>query len=288
MNKKWIPALLLTFSVTAHAELMAFGVIGDYGDDSEHEKQVAALIDKQHPEFIITMGDNNYRDGCWDTIDKNIGKYYSNYIGNYKGEYGRGAKENRFFPSLGNHDWNAYGKCMYKGELPYLSYFTLPGNSRYYDFKKGSIHFFALDSDGHEPDGNKIDSKQYAWLKENLKQSDACFKVVYFHHAAYSSGAHGSNKAMQWKYEKLGADVVLSGHDHHYERIVHDGMTYIVNGVGGAELRKIKEKIHGSQFDYAEMNGYMMGVVDENRLSFAFYNLKNEVKDRFAITKNCK
>lgn len=292
MNKKWIPLILLTITFAAHAheniELARFGIIGDYGDDTDGEKRVAEKLDKHNPEFIITLGDNNYRDGCWDTIDKNIGKYYANYIGNYKGIYGHGAKENRFYPSLGNHDWNAVGsKCMYKGELPYLSYFTLPNNGRYYDFKKGPVHFFAVDSDGHEPDGNKIGSVQYEWLKKSLHDSNACFKVVYFHHAAYSSGEHGSDKAMQWKFEDLGADVVLSGHDHDYERITHNGMTYIVNGVGGAELRTPKEKIDGSQYQYAKDNGYMMGSVTDNKLTFMFYTKEDEMKDNFSITKTC-
>lgn len=290
MNKKWIPVLLTVAMSSANAhESMTFGIVGDYGDNSDREKQVSELVDKHDPEFIITMGDNNYPDGCWDTIDKNIGKYYSKYIGNYKGDFGHGAAENRFFPSLGNHDWNAVpAKCLYKGDIPYLSYFTLPNNGRYYDFKKGSVHFFAIDSDVREPDGNKIDSKQYEWLKQGLKQSDSCFNVVYFHHAAYSSGEHGPNKAMQWGFEKLGADIVLSGHDHHYERIEHNGLTYIVNGLGGAEFREPTELIEGSKVVYGKTNGYMLATVDGGKMTFVFRDLNDDVKDQFVVKKDCK
>lgn len=297
MKSKWSSLLLLVAGFAAHAQTNVaqleegaqtkFAIIGDYGNDSSDEKKVAALVSKSNPDFVLTLGDNNYTNGCWETIDKNIGQYYSEFIGDYKGKYGRGAKENKFFASLGNHDWNAVGKCMYKGELPYLSYFTLPGNGRYYDFKKGNVHFFAIDSDSHEPDGNKKGSKQYEWLKNKVKESDACFKVVFFHHPPYSSGDHGSNKDTQWKFDELGIDVVLSGHDHGYERIKRDGIVYFVNGAGGAGLYDFDKKVDGSEYRYNKKHGYMMGYARDNRLAFAFYNDKNKIKDSITITKDC-
>lgn len=274
--------------LTKNGDEIQFGVVGDYGDNSKGEKNVSQLLLNLHPNFIITTGDNNYPDGCWETIDKNVGKYYSSYIGNYTGQYGSGGGMNEFFPTMGNHDWEALKNCMYYGELPYLAYFTLPNNGRYYDFIKGTVHFYAIDSDDAEPDGNKIDSIQYEWLKNKIKQSDSCFNVVYFHHSPYSSGEHGSDKTMRWKFDELGADVVISGHDHDYERIMRDNMVYIVNGVGGADLTPFEDKVEGSVVRYNKEHGYMMGYANDERLRFSFFNTEDELIDSVVIRKNCK
>lgn len=122
-------------------ENLVFAVIGDYGANSAAEAKVASVLKSKNPQFILTLGDNNYTHGCWKTIDKNVGKYYHEYIGNYQGKYGKGSDVNRFFPTLGNHDWLARKTCLYQGTLPYFSYFTLPGNQSYYDFVRGPIHF---------------------------------------------------------------------------------------------------------------------------------------------------
>ncbi|MBL4685160.1 MAG: metallophosphoesterase, partial [Nannocystaceae bacterium] len=122
-------------------------VIGDYGDASPSEAAVAALVHGWQPDLVVTLGDNNYPRGSARTIDANIGQYYHRYIAPYRGTFGKGAASNRFFPSLGNHDWRS------PAAAPYLEYFDLPGNERYYDVRWGPVHFFALDSDRHEPDG---------------------------------------------------------------------------------------------------------------------------------------
>src|SRR6185436_4917475 len=116
-----------------------FAVIGDYGSDKQAEADVAAMVKSWSPNYIVTVGDNNYPAGAAATIDANIGKYYHQFIAAYHGQYGAGARTNRFFPALGNHDWDA------AGALPYLNYFTLPNNARYYDITIGPVHLFALD-----------------------------------------------------------------------------------------------------------------------------------------------
>ena len=68
-----------------------FAVIGDFGDDSPDQADVATLIKSWDVDFIITVGDNNYDWGLAATIDANIGKYYQEYIGDYVGEFGPGS-----------------------------------------------------------------------------------------------------------------------------------------------------------------------------------------------------
>ena len=90
---------------------LRFAVIGDYGFDlvGPSVGHVASLVKSWSPDLVITVGDNNYPFGEASTIDVNIGKHYQEFIANYQGAYGAGALDgvNRFFPSLGNHDWYA-------------------------------------------------------------------------------------------------------------------------------------------------------------------------------------
>lgn len=306
MNTKLIAGvLLIVATIVSYAEqaelssvrsevfindgmVQQFAVIGDYGNNSKNERNIAKRVHAVDPDYVITLGDNNYPDGCWKTIDKNIGKYYSSFIGNYQGEYGEGSAVNRFYPSIGNHDWNAKDKCLHHGSLPYLSYFTLPDNALYYDFQKGAIHFFVLDSDDNQPDGNTKGSKQYHWLQQKMAVSTACFKVVYFHHAPYSSGEHGSNKEMHWDFDRLGADVVMAGHDHGYERLHRDGVVYIVNGAGGADLRDFEKKAKGSVYRYSKKHGYMLVKANDHHMQLQFYNEDNSLKDSIMLTKLCR
>jgi len=99
-----IVGLLLTGTAQSQVPVR-FAVIGDFGWAGPPAQDVSDLIHGWNPDFIITVGDNNYPIGEAATIDQNIGQYYHDFIFPYKGVYGPGASVNRFFPSLGNHDW---------------------------------------------------------------------------------------------------------------------------------------------------------------------------------------
>ena len=262
-------------------EKITFAVIGDYGADNEAELKVSKLVKSWNPDFIITVGDNNYEKGETATIDKNIGKYYHEYIGNYMGSFGEGASENKFFPCLGNHDW--YSET---GAMPYLDYFSLPGNERYYDFVKGHIHFFVIDSDKNEPDGINKKSIQGQWLKHSLMDSKSCFNLVYFHHPPYSSGDHGSSTKLRWPFAKWGADVVLCGHDHDYERLIVKNFPYFVVGTGGATLREFKKISKGSKVRIPNTYGALLVTGNCNELNFKFYSANENLKDEYVMKKN--
>ena len=258
---------------------LRFAVIGDYGTAGDDLAAVANLIESWGVDLIITIGDNNYPLGEASTIDENIGQYFHDYIYPYQGEYGPGAELNRFFPSLGNHDWS------WVNAQPYLDYFTLPGNERYYDFEWEFIHFFVLDSDWNEPNGIGRTSTQAEWLKSVLAESTAAWKVVYFHHAPYSSGYHGPTVHMQWPFTEWGADVVISGHDHHYERLIVDEIPSFINGLGGGARYSIGEVYPGSQVSYMNMHGAMLVDATPTRIIFQFINVAGEVIDTFELTK---
>lgn len=260
--------------------LIRFAVIGDYGGGGKPEADVAALVHSWQPDFIITLGDNNYPDGAASTIDANIGQFYHAYIFPYQGSYGEGADQNRFFPTLGNHDWNS------SGAQPYLDYFTLPGNERYYDFVWGPLHFFALDSDSREPDGVGSGSPQATWLRDNLATSTAAWQIVYMHHPPYSSGLHGSVEWTRWSYREWGADVVLSGHDHTYERLLIDGFPYFVNGLGGGAIYQFKKVLDGSQVRFNEDYGAMLVEANSRQIIFKFITRQGVVVDTYTLEKS--
>jgi hypothetical protein len=258
-----------------------FAVIGDFGEAGSAAKRVAALVRSWNPDFIITTGDNNYPHGSAKTIDRNIGQYYHEFIAPYMGEYGEGSEVNRFFPSLGNHDWRSFRAA------PYLRYFRLPGNERYYDFALGPVHLFCIDSNGNEPDGVDADSRQALWLKDRLALSKAAWKIVYMHHAPYSSSDHhGSQEKLQWPFNLWGASVVIAGHDHLYERLFVDGMHYFVNGAGGhRKLYRFGTPVPGSKIRYYRKHGAMRIRATEDKIRFWFITHDGEIIDYLTIER---
>lgn len=241
------PARLADIPRAADDGVTRLAVIGDYGMNNQAEADVAALVASWQPDAVLTTGDNNYPDGAAATIDASIGKHYRAFIYPYQGSYGAGAASNRFFPTLGNHDWRTTDGDPERPQ-PYLDYFQLPGNERYYDAVIGPVHFFAVDSDPHEPDGIGSTSVQADWLRRGLADSTAPWRIVAMHHPPHSSSlAHGSTPALQWPYADWGAAAVLAGHDHTYERIVRDDIVYFVNGIGGADRYPIGVPVAGSQ-----------------------------------------
>ena len=261
-------------------------VIGDYGDNSSEERAVADLVHGWQPDAIATTGDNNYPNGDVDTIDGAIGKYYHDYIYPYHGSYGVGSTTNRFFPTLGNHDWYTT-EGIPPLPQPYLDYFGLPGEpaeERYYDVLLGPVHLFMLDSDPNEPDGNLSTSVQADWPRDSLASSNAPWKLVCLHHAPFSSGlVHGPTVAMQWPFRKWGATAVLAGHDHTYERIIRDGIPYFVNGIGGAHIYEIGPPVAGSEAQFNDRHGAMLIEATPITITFQLIDRDGVEQDRYTM-----
>ncbi|MGC8829404.1 MAG: metallophosphoesterase family protein [Verrucomicrobiia bacterium] len=281
-----VAILVFRFTVfCANSAVITIGVIGDYGSGDTNAAAVARLVKSWNPDFIITTGDNNYPVGSAETIDENIGRFYHEFIYPYYGKYGIGAISNRFFPCLGNHDW------MTKDAKPYLDYFTLPGNERYYNYRCQFVEIFALDSDRNEPDGVSMNSVQARWLRNRLASSSAIWKIVFFHHSPYSSGYwHGSHTGecnfMRWQFKQWGAHLVLSGHDHLYERIHRDGLVYIVNGFGGDRLDPFNvPKVAGGQFGFNDDWGAVRIDATESNLTVRALTIRNILIDKVLLEK---
>lgn len=264
--------------------LARYAVIGDYGSASDDEAAVAALVDSLGPDAVFTAGDNNY--DTTDGQDVRIGQYYQEYMYPYSGTYGAGAADavNRFWPALGNHDWDA-------GIDEWYAFFELPGNERYWTVELGQdpqagqplVAFFAVDSDPREPDGTDALSVQAQWLQQGLAQSTARWKIVAFHHPPYSSGIHGDNLKMQWPFAEWGADLLLTGHDHLYEKLVRDGFVQVTDGRGGASLyRTIGRTVWSEQVYDAEYGATFLDVGHDSILVTAL-TPESGLVDRFIL-----
>jgi tartrate-resistant acid phosphatase type 5 len=259
----------LTLQIGAQTAVR-FGAVGDYDDDS-NTQAVADLIDSWNPDFVITVGDNNYSGGSVSAWDNQVGQFYGQFIHYPAGStsaYAPGPPINQFFPALGNHDWDA-------GISGWYNYFELPGNERYYDHIQGPVHFFVIDSDDNEPDGITSNSTQGQWLQSHLASSTSTWKIVYFHHPPYSSSSgHGNTSELQWPFQSWGATAVMAGHDHVYERILKNGFPYFVNGTGGKSLygfSSIPEP--GSVVRYNSDYGAMLIEASEDSINFKFYSI---------------
>lgn len=243
--------------------------------------QAGMMVKSWNPDFVITLGDNNYPDGEAGTIDKNIGKYYHEFIHPYTGAYGAGATANRFWPCLGNHDLD--NRTGPDGQ-PYLDYFALPNNERYYDFVRGPVHFFVLNSDTREPDGASATSVQAQWLQGRLAASTAPWKLVYFHHPAYSSRTSYTN--MRWPFKAWGANAVFAGHAHVYERVLVDGFPYFTNGLGGESTGSFSQAVEGSMFRYGTNYGAMRVNAGADVITFEFFTVDGVARDTYTINRH--
>ncbi len=252
-------------------------------------------------EFILTVGDNFYPSpGPYALQDDNVGQFYHAFLHPYDGRYGEGSPtgENRFFPALGNHDVD--GRCV-----PYARYFAglpegEPGNKKFYTFTWGGtaehprVQGFCLNGNDASDnrlyrcpsDGITADSKQGRWLQAALAGSKADWKVVYLHQPPYSSAVpdpadgHGSNPALQWPYQEWGADIVLCGHEHFYERLsITDeqqmDFPYIVVGVSGAEYFgpfRPEGPIPGSLVRFNTVFGALCATASPEALTIEFWD----------------
>jgi len=275
---------------------IVFAIIGDYGANTLPEKQVSELVHSWNPQFIITTGDNNYHSG--EDIDDDIGQFYSDFIGNYQGVYGKGSEKNRFYPVLGNHDKKEGVNGLSKSYFDYFpalrEYSGSPGNKKHYDFEEGSIHFFALDS--LRPYSDWKNTIQAHWLKEQLEDSTSTFNIVYFHHPPFTNTKLGSTE-MNWPFEEWGADIVVSGHAHTYERFDKNGFPYVVNGLGGHDeihclagedqkrcsLTPPQTKDPDTVIAYNSNWGAMLVNSTNNFLNFTFIDINYTKIDSFIV-----
>ena len=206
------------FAFPLAANSVRLAVIGDMSTGEQPQVDLARQMVKAREvfpfEFVITLGDNIYTGSLPSDFDKA-------FAVPYKALLDAGVP---FYATLGNHD---------KTNERFYKPFNMNG-ATYYAYKKGNVRFFALDS-------NYMDLKQTAWVETQLREAgNGGWKICYFHHPLYSSARfHGPDidlrKVLEPLFVKYGVDVVLSGHDHVYERMrPQQGIYYFVEGASGS------------------------------------------------------
>jgi hypothetical protein len=175
----------------------------------------------------------------------------------------------------GNHDQlTASGKW----------FFDIIPSLRYYKHIFGPVDFFFINSDASEPDGNTSTSVQAMWLKNELELSTNVFRIVVFHHAPYTDDTayYPGTTAMRWPFKTWGADMVISGHAHAYQRFVVDEVPYIVNGPTGSSIRGFTPGQDNS-ITRQSSAGYLKLTIDNFKVLGEFIDTTGVVLDAFAI-----
>jgi hypothetical protein len=248
---------------------LRFAVIGDTGSGTTEQRDVGNMMAQYRTafpfEFVLMMGDNLYGGEAPKDFAKKFEEPYKVLLDN----------KVKFYASLGNHD------------LPIQTNYTnfnMDGKE-YYRFKKGNVAFYALNS-------NYMDKKQVEWLEGELAKDTSEWKVCFFHHPPYSSAKkHGSDSQLREVVEpifiKYGVNVVLTGHDHVYERIKpQKGIYYFVSGAGG-KLRTgdIKETSTITEKSYDRDLHFMLFEVAGDQMYFQTISRTGETIDSGSIAR---
>jgi hypothetical protein len=246
-----------------------FAIIGDSGQPGSGQtaiaKQMGVWRSRFPFEFILMTGDNLY--GSERPRD-----YEKKFSIPYKALIDGGVK---FYASLGNHDDSE--QIQYK-------LFNMDGK-KYYSFKpKAGVRFFAVDS-------NYVDDKQLQWLDKELAASGSDWKIAFFHHPLYSSGeTHGSADLQRGLLEpiflKHGVNVVISGHEHFYERLKpQKGVAYFTIGSSAklrkGDLRKSELTLYGNDAEYM----FMLVEIVGDEMYFQAINDKGKTIDTGSVRR---
>jgi len=213
---------------------------------------------------VFTTGDNAYPNGSAEE-----------FANCYDTSWGR--HKDRTYPSPGNHDYHT------PDAAGYFEYFGSragePGKG-YYSYDLGTWHIIALNSNIPVEAG----SPQDQWLREDLASHPTVCTLAYWHYPRFSSGTvHGSDESMQPLWEALyeyGADVVLVGHEHNYERFAPQdpqgnadperGIRQFVIGSGGRSHYTFGPPIANSEVRNSDTTGLLKLTLHATSYSWEF------------------
>ncbi len=279
ITSRWVAVLAAAIAATvalalgifAHAQASGDPVLVGAGDiascSSEGDEATAKLIDDLPTATVFTTGDNAYEDGT-------AGEFAKCYQPSW------GRHKARTYPAPGNHDYHTPDASGYFG---YFGAAAGDPDKGYYSYDVGDWHIVALNSMCEEVGGCGDTSPMLTWLNEDLEANPGGCTLAYFHHPLFSSGPHGNQAKMRPAWEALyaaGADVVVTGHDHLYERFapqdskgardMTNGIRQFVVGTGGDERYPVENVKPNSEARIAESYGVLKLVLHSDSYDWQF------------------
>lgn len=245
--------------------------------ESEGDEATAALLDTI-PGTVFTAGDNAYPDGRAE-----------DFADCYDSSWGRHKDRTR--PSPGNHDYETSGAAGY---FDYFGPAAGDPSRGYYSYDLGAWHVVVLNSEADVAE----DSPQVEWLREDLAASPALCTVAYWHHPRFSSSTtHGNEEFVQPLWDVLyehGAEIVMGGHDHTYERFAPQtpdgaadpdtGIRQFVVGTGGKSDYPFGTPEPNSEVRYNDGPGVLKLTLEATGYSWVYIPVSGSFEDSGAGT----
>ena len=226
---------------------VSFLVFGDSGDGSSHQLAVTLQLVKENPNFVVHVGDITEESGTYNELTANYFEYYYTLM-----------RRVCFFTIAGNHEYITQYSAPYLAlHAPPTDTVPAPDSGRYYSFDWADIHFVGLDANLLDPYFADAQARMLAWMDNDLAQSQALWKIVFFHQTAYPTFHHiddpidiAARALFVPILERHGVQLVLSGHEHNYQRSKPmrggvpvpagtSGTVYMVSGGGGGGLHDL-------------------------------------------------
>ena len=242
-------------------------IAGDIGNCDLTAPSAVAALGAAQPGVIAVAGDVAARDGSAEDYARCV-------------EPAWGSVKARMRPAPGNHD---YGTGNAEAYFDYFGDAAGPRGEGWYSYNLGPWHIVALNSNCALIEGGcGTDSPEYVWLKANLAANPRPCTLAYWHHPRFTSGLHGSNASMSpiWTLlETSGVDVVVNGHDQHYERfapldadggIDPAGIRLFIAGTGGADLFPVLSAAPGSEVRNVASHGLLRFDLEATGYSWQF------------------
>jgi 3',5'-cyclic AMP phosphodiesterase CpdA len=286
------PVATLTTAPSSDAATVRFIAFGDSGVGSPAQRQLALRMAGEPFDFAVITGDvayggNGFGAGGYPQLHNWMFDVYRSWLGSRP-----------VYPAIGNHDDEA------NFAAPYRDLFVLPGNGasapfpdhaeRFYSFDYGAAHIVVLDTELAFQNLTRRQA-QLAWLVDDLARTTRPWKIAVFHRSPFSAGGeHQSDLAVRAElapiFEAHGVSLVLSGHEHDYERTVpwsttSSGapVTYVVTGGGGAPLypagtgpwTAVSRSVHH----------YVRGVISSCTIGLEAVGLDGSVFDRATLQR---
>jgi 3',5'-cyclic AMP phosphodiesterase CpdA len=242
--------------------------VGDFGVGGSRQQKLGDAMrrfEARNPaDTLVTLGDNDYT--------ANAALFRANWAAAFDWLEAAGVS---VAGTLGNHDVE-----LQRGRYEFQ---TLGMPASYYRRRVGDVELFLLDS-------NAPTWRQTSWLRRALAGSTARWKVAVFHHPAYSCGAYRGHFLVRQRWVPLfvlyRVRLVLSGHDHNYQRFAaRRGVTYVVHGGGSGYFYPIRACPRGypSRLRARPEQGFLYIVAQAERLDGYAVNMAGRRTDAFTL-----